>query len=262
MHTIIKKTSTAILAVLVLMLLAASPAWAVPSLQLYIKGAEYNNSTESWMSYDNPFTLLVAGSNQGNAATLTDLKLHIGVPTDTPDTWSGPTNWLLKPQGEVKIKGSMVDQNDNSLTQEILIFEQDNTSHGVPQELAGEGTPEPWPGYYQSVRLPDMNFSSGDNLDAIPNFDPEYDPEIEGSGKGFIYEYVISYQKGHLFGVHLDVTGLQTKNNGITKQVFAPYSHNADAPTVPEPTTILLFGSGLLVLAWVGRRQLQRRKDA
>ncbi|WP_028575372.1 choice-of-anchor N protein [Desulfonatronovibrio hydrogenovorans] len=219
-----------------------SAAQAVPSLQLYIMGAQYNESTESWMSYDNPFTLLVAGSNSGNAAKLTNLKLHIGIPTSAPDAWSGPSDWFLQPGGTVSIQGPGYE------SAQTIIFTSSGP-HGVPGELPGNGTPEPWPGYYLSLDLPDMDFTTGSNLVSIPNFDPDYDSQDQGSGLGVIYEYIISYQASHLFGVHLDVTAMLHGNNGIIRPVFAPYSHNADAPSIPEPATMLLLGTGLLVLA-------------
>ena len=37
---------------------------------------------------------------------------------------------------------------------------------------------------------------------------------------------------------------------------FAPFSHDAESGKVPEPGTLLLFGSGILGLGFFGRKKL------
>ena len=49
-------------------------ASAIPILQLYMPGSQYNPDTESWLSYDDPFELQVLGaSHNGNVTRITGL---------------------------------------------------------------------------------------------------------------------------------------------------------------------------------------------
>ena len=41
---------------------------------------------------------------------------------------------------------------------------------------------------------------------------------------------------------------------------FSVATTNPGLTPIPEPTTILMFGTGLLVLAWMGRRKMQQKK--
>lgn len=74
-------------------IMAPGNSLAIPTLQLYIEGAEYNFDTESWMSYDNPFNLQVIGATSPeNVETLTNLQLHISV----PDDWFLESGWCRR----------------------------------------------------------------------------------------------------------------------------------------------------------------------
>ncbi len=55
-----------------------------------------------------------------------------------------------------------------------------------------------------------------------------------------------------LLPIHFDLYAYTLNNNG--QKVFAPFSH--DASSVPEPTTMLLFGCGLFGMAAIGRKKL------
>jgi len=49
-------------------------------------------------------------------------------------------------------------------------------------------------------------------------------------------------------------TELGKESSDIDVNQFAPFSHDAQSSKVPEPTTMLLLGLGLVGLAGVGRR--------
>jgi len=54
--------------------------------------------------------------------------------------------------------------------------------------------------------------------------------------------------------VHFDVYDHYYNNEGDAKAVNAPFSHDGGGTQVPEPTTLLLLGLGLIGVAGIGRR--------
>ena len=204
-------------AALVVVMLAASAAHAVPILQLYMPGSTYNVDTESWLSLDNPFTLEVLGASKNGSITLIDdPTLHIAVP---PDWWENGTTVTLTGPGY-----------ESGLTISDWDF-------GQPDGLSPHGI---YPTHFASVVLPDMDVANG--TDVIN----DYNPGGDGQDTGVIWEYEISYTEA--FGIHLDATGVAVKKNSQSADVFAPYSHDADAdrpPAIPEPAALLVLGAGL-----------------
>lgn len=182
-------------------LFIASETLAVPHLQLYLPDSGYDETGESWLSYDNPFTLQVAGVQNGNTQAIDDLQLHLGVPSGEPD-------WMLQFGGQVSIQGPGVDT--------TLTFSE-TTPEGTPDILPGNGTPDKWPGYYYSLDLPVMDFSE-ETLVEVPDFSP--DPG--GSGQGLMYDYTIGYDSHSIFGLHMDLTGTRISKKGQEKSIFAP----------------------------------------
>jgi hypothetical protein len=222
-----KRTCYILLAIL--LLCCNEIASAVPILQLYIPGSEYNPDTESWLSYNNPFELQVLGaSHNGNITEITSLVLDIAVPEDW---WND--------NASVTVVGPGCD---------IMIGSND-WDWGMPSGQHPHGI---YPTYYYSLPLPVMDIGSG--TDTIYN----YNPGEDGQDTGVIYSYTISYSAA--FGIHMDASGIATKKNGNQASVFSPYSHDADAPIIPEPTTIVLMSFGLFGLLGVVIRQRRKKK--
>ncbi len=257
---------------------------AVPSLQLYMKGASYDSSTESWLTTENPFELQVLGAITPKWIHYTShLTLFVAVPdgywdpsaevaiTPLPVSEADNESFFDPPSpGDVSKDEDPPNPSFSSLTL--------NTStpmgpgdgprqwYGHPNDTGLYGGVFPPHGVYNpgvpvhfwTVPLPLLQVDSAgetvydynDNFtdvngDGIPD-----DPDELGSGSGDIHYFEISYSPfTPAFLLHFDVVGLA--HNGGSLWQFAPFSHDADAQAIPEPATVLLLGLGLLSVAGI-----------
>jgi hypothetical protein len=81
---------------------------------------------------------------------------------------------------------------------------------------------------------------------------------IPSSGSGMYYKVfhvnVSGLEPGYLIHFDLYNTKLFKREGDIDVSKFAPFSHDAESRRVPEPSTLLLLGGGLLSLAVFGKR--------
>ena len=227
---------------------------AVPTLQLYSPGAEYDTGTESWMTYSNPFDLQVLGADQPNSLLLVDqVKLHIAVPAE-----------YFTSTGSVTVQGitsSLEGGPFGPVTIPASAFQ-----FGIPPELAG------WSGnarthgvykdaYYVSLHLEDMEVNKSPSDTIINYVDVADGVALPGTDTGDIDIYRIAYSD--FFLIHMDLTGMTHYPKASKDSMeFAPFSHDADAPgaPIPEPATLLLLGGGLVGLGLAARRRGNARE--
>jgi hypothetical protein len=216
-------------------LLAASPALAAPTLQLYIEGATYDETTESWVTTSGTFNLWVIGNVDGPGGSgdpILDVKLAAAFVTGDPGSI------LLAPT----TTGLVADPS----TPDAPIFLGASADGAIPQlyngsSLATHGIYGPAVSFFE-WSLGDFDRTDspiGDFIDAFPT------ALAPNAGQINVYTVTVA---GFEHGLHFDV---YNHVEGERHASFGPFSHDASA--VPEPRAALLFAVGGLVAALAGR---------
>lgn len=209
--------------------LAATTAMAVPNLQLYTPEGTYDPITETWIVNVNPFELQVIGAWQnGNVLEIHDLYLDIAIPENC---WVTP--------GSITLTGPGYAGGVTLLDSDFAIGTPDGQSpHGI------------YPTYFHSLALPTMDF---DNSTLVT----VQDMPGGGTDEGLIYSYSVSVEGFEC--VHFDAHGTEVAKNLNERDVFAPYSHDAEYQGdgdgfIPEPASASLLVGALGILAFRRRR--------
>jgi hypothetical protein len=228
---------------------AFSNALANPKLQLYIPGATYETGSETWVYPGLEYDLWAIGSVNNPKDIIQDVKLAAAV----KDGQSGTIAIELLEVNSEDIPDEMV---TGSVDSRIAYFED-----ATP--ILGDGSSLPphdiYPSDYFEFQL--GNFLAVEQ--GIPDFNEDYDPDnpVSSNAWGQIKKYHVKVTGGYDW-VHFD---LYDHIIGKNKAVFAPFSHDSDAEDgaqpgagspAPEPTTLILLGMGLTMVARFGRRRL------
>lgn len=232
-------------------LLLPAPAHAVPLLQLYIEGATYNQSTDTWeldRPIDQPLRLWTIGNvaGPGGKGTIFDAKLAISYES----AFGGSPSFVLTPSTTNGLGGFTDPSTAASPT--FLGLHTDGSapvlpdgSSLAPHGVFGAGT------YWQEFALGNFSLTDSPIADFISDF-PTAPPNA--SGQINVYEIAVS---GVPVGgwIHFDLYGAYMQGSKL-KAVFAPYSHDAgNQVQVAEPGTLALLGGALLLLAGLSWRR-------
>ncbi len=212
-------------------------ATALPTLQLYIEGATYDPTNETWVIGNSEFVLWVIGDVQSFGA-IYDVKLAAAVRSDESGTISlTPTTTSLV--------------YDPSIPPNPTPTENFPSPDGAVPKM-GDGSPLPTHGIYgPGVKFYEWSLGDFTLTDSpIGNFINGFPTEFPRYGQ--INAYIVTVSG--FSWVHFDAYGYIIKPNPGEEPVFAPFSH--DAQYTPEPATfaLLLIGSALLLRRKVSRK--------
>jgi len=226
----------------------AIPAFAIPDLQLYVEGAQYEASTQTWVTTSNNFKLWVIGdvenTTHGAAVTPGIFDVHIAAAFLTGEvgtiTLTATTTSLLT---DPSIAAAAVYH--PGLGADGTIPKMDDGSTLPQHGIYGPGTS--W-NQYDIGDFTLMDSPIGDFINAYPTTFPDL-------GQINVYDVSIT---GYSM-VHFDAYNhIQAKRKIMS--LNAPFSHDSEGtPNVPEPASLLLLGLGMGGSALLGLRRRVKR---
>ncbi len=231
--------------VLLAFCIAVGPASAIPVLQIYITGADYDKDTETWMVQQGTFDVWVIGA-VGQYGPIYEAQLTMA--------------YHSRESGQVQLtpgsaEGWIESFPDPSIPSSPVLREEYGAVGTVPYLL--DGTPLPNHGVYgPGVAFYQWALGDFSETDSrVGDFAPGMDPSAwDQWGQVNLYHMqVLGYSE-----VHFDAFNHYAANQNGEKRrdIFVPFSH--DGGGVPEPTTLLLVGSGLAGCFLLGLRRRGR----
>lgn len=237
-----KTVAISLLLITGLIFFSAQRSLAVPTLQLDIAGGSYDFSTETIISSGNTFTLY-AYLSPNFCNTLTDTYFISAAISPKVDIGGADI-------GSFNFNGTTVNATGDMTygvppLEEIAILQGwdkgDLPKHGI------------FPTYFSEF---EFQFSDANQIGTYNTQDRAISGgSIPTSGTGMYY-VAFTIDTSLLdpnYVLHFDLYNTKLKGLDVDVTQFAPFSHDAQSAAVPEPSTVLLLGSGLIGL-WASRR--------
>ncbi len=218
-------------------LLMGSPAFAVNSLQLFISGATYDHTSQTWVTSSGGFDLYVVSANSAKSDVIVSMALGTSdAPGDVTASFGG-----------------------DDISESDWIWGYPPISNVPEEHRGGDLAPHDiYPTWFT-----ELHTGAYGNGSAVGNVQPDgsgnyWDPSTGSGSAPAVGEFKSFHVEtgGSFTFVHFDAYTIDSR--GKVDQ-FAPFSHDAQAVGhTPEPGTLALLGTGLLGLgAFTFRRKKQ-----
>lgn len=244
MHSIklLKTVFTVFLAVIGLILLTASKGLAVPTLQLDIAGGAYDSTTETIVATSNIITLYAYLSPNAKNQ-LTDTYYISAAIAPKVDKAGADIGSFTFNGNTINATGDMT--YGTPPLEEIADLQGwdkgDLPKHGI------------FPTYFSEF---EFQFNSKNQIGEYDTADRAINGDListDGTGMYYVAFTIDTSLLDPNYVLHFDLYNTKLKGLDVDVTQFAPFSHDAQSTAVPEPSTVILLGSGLVGL-WASRR--------